>query len=134
MRAAARLSMLGFCATLSFSMRRSIAILIALVFSWMLILPAFAASAESGLPGCCRKNGKHHCMRTQSPSESGDSWVAVGPKCPYLSQSTTASHIDTFAPGIGQAIFADIIRHPAVSPQTEAGYRASYLRSKQKRG
>jgi hypothetical protein len=116
-------------------MRRSVAILLALVLNWVLVLPAFAGSAESNLPTCCRKNGKHHCMmRVQSPSGSGASFVAAGGKCPYFPLSTSATHIEKFAPGIGQAIFAGIVRHPALSPQTEAGYRASYLRSKQKRG
>ena len=116
-------------------MRRSVAILLALAFSWMLILPAFAGSAESRLPVCCRKNGKHHCMmRMESPSESGASLVAIGEKCPYFPHSTTVTHLKTFAPGVSQSIFAGIARHPAISPQTEAGYRASHLRSKQKRG
>jgi len=117
-------------------MRRSVAILLALAFSWMLILPVFAASAESHLPACCRKNGKHHCMmQMESPSASGGaSFVAAGKKCPYFLNSTAATHVETFAPALSQAIFAGIVQHPAVSPQTEAGYRASYLRSRQKRG
>jgi hypothetical protein len=116
-------------------MRRSVATLLALVFSWMLVLPAFAVSAESNLPACCRNNGKHHCMKQMQPaSGSGASLAAIGEKCPYFPRSTTAMHVETFAPGIGQAIFAGIVRHPAVSPQTEVGYRASHLRSKQKRG
>jgi hypothetical protein len=50
-------------------MRRSVAILLALMFSWILILPAFAGSAESNLRACCRKDGKHHCMmHTESSS------------------------------------------------------------------
>jgi hypothetical protein len=116
-------------------MRRSVAILLALVFNWMLIVPAFASSAESNLPACCRKNGKHHCMmRMQSSSGSGASLAAIDEKCPYFPQSTTATDVETFVPGISQAIFAGIVRHPALAPQTEAGYRASHLRSKQKRG
>jgi hypothetical protein len=118
-----------------FLMRRSAAILLALVFNWMLILPAFAGSAEFNLPACCRKNGNHHCvMRMQSSAGSDASFAAIGEKCPYFPQSTTATHVETFGPGISQAIFAGIVRHPALETQTEAGYRASHLRSKQKRG
>ncbi len=116
-------------------MRRSIAIVLTLVFSSLLILPAFASSAESNLPACCRRDGTHHCMmRTGSPSASGVSIAAIGEKCPYLQHSTTAAHVETFTPALNQAIFAGMVRHPEVSPQTEAGYRASYLRSEQKRG
>jgi hypothetical protein len=116
-------------------MQRSIATLLAFVFSWLLMLPAFTGSAESNLPTCCRKNGKHHCMmRMQSPSEEGAAFTTVAEKCPYFPHSTTATLIKTFAPGVSLAIFAGIARHSCLSPQTEAGYRASYLRSKQKRG
>jgi hypothetical protein len=117
-------------------MRRSIAILLALVFSWMLILPAFARSAQANLLACCRKDGKHHCMLQMGggSSASGASLTVIGEKCPYFPHSTAAGHVETFTPAITEAIFARIVRHPTVSPQTEAGYRASHLRSKQKRG
>jgi hypothetical protein len=116
-------------------MRRSVAIFLALLFSWMLVLPAFAASAESNLPACCRKNGKHHCMIGMGrPSASSASFAAVGEKCPHFLHSTVATHVETFTPALNQAIFAGIVRHPAASPQSEAGYRASHLRSQQKRG
>jgi hypothetical protein len=116
-------------------MRRSVAILLALLFSWMLLLPAFAASAESNLSACCRKNGKHHCMIGMgSLSASGASLTAVGENCPYFPHSTVAAHVETFTPALNQAIFAGIVRHPAASSQSEAGHRASHLRSKQKRG
>ena len=115
-------------------MRRGVAILLALVFNWMLILPAFAGSPESNLLACCRRDGKHHCMmRTESPKAAGTSFVAVGEKCPHFPHSTAATHV-TFVPALNQAIFAGVVRHPAISAQTEAGYRASYLRSRQKRG
>jgi hypothetical protein len=116
-------------------MRRSVAILLALVFSWILILPAFAGSAESNLPACCRKDGKHHCMmHPESSSASAAAFVAVGKKCPYFPNSTAAAHVETFTPALNQAVFAGTVWRPTVSPQTEAGYRASHLRSKQKRG
>src|SRR5690349_4080208 len=116
-------------------MRRSIAFVLALVFSWLLILPAFAGSAQANLPACCQKEGKHHCMMQMGgPSAPGASLTALDEKCRYFPHSTAAGHVETFTPTITQAIFAGIIRRPAISPQTEAGYRASHLRSKQKRG
>ena len=116
-------------------MRSTVAVLLALAFSWMLIVPAFAGSAESNLPACCQKNGKHHCtMGADKSSDSGLSFAVIGEKCPYFPHSTVAAQVGMFTPSLKQAIFAGIVQHPAVSPQTEAGYRASYLRSKQKRG
>jgi len=116
-------------------MRRSVAILLALAFGWMLIPPAFAGSPDSKLPLCCRKNGKHHCMMRMNGSSTSDpSFAAVGETCPYFPYSTAATHVEIFTPAISQANFAGIASHRAVSAQTEAGYRASHLRSKQKRG
>jgi hypothetical protein len=59
---------------------------------------------------------------------------AIGEKCPYWPHMSIAPHIESFVPTMQQAIFAGLMSHPAGSPQTEAGYRASYYRSKQKRG
>jgi hypothetical protein len=43
-------------------MRRTIALALTMIFSWMLIGPAFGPDADANLPPCCRRNGKHHCM------------------------------------------------------------------------
>jgi hypothetical protein len=111
-------------------MRRCIAILIALTFSWMLILPALASTTEtSNTPACCRNNGKHHCQMKPTTG-----FTAVGEKCPYSAHSLGVPNIATFRPGTSQSVFAGLIAHPAGSPQTEAGYRASHYRAKQKRG
>jgi hypothetical protein len=114
--------------------RRSIAILLALIFSWMLMLPVFASQAQGNLPACCRKNGKHHCMMLDNTAATGSAFAAIGGKCTYLPTGTPANHSGYFGLAAKQAIFAGIVSHPSVSPQTAAGYRASYYRSKQKRG
>ena len=115
-------------------MRRGVAILLALVFSWMLALPAFM-SAESKVPACCRKNGKHHCMMMamDTLADSAGS-LAVRAKCPAFPKFGTVSHSAVFAVLPGQAVFAGLVSHPAVSAQTAAGFRIFYHRSKQKRG
>jgi hypothetical protein len=115
-------------------MRCCIAILLAVVFGWMLMLPAFGGSAESNLPACCRKNGKHHCAMLDRLAAADASFAAVKGRCPSFPRATAAGHTKTFKASNGQAIFAGIVGHPTVSPQTEAGYRVSHFRSKQKRG
>jgi hypothetical protein len=115
-------------------MRPSIAILLAAVFGWMLMLPVFAGSAESNLPACCRKNGKHHCAMMGKLPAAGVAFAAVKGKCSSFPRATAAVHIETFKLANRQAIFAGIVGHPTVSPQTEAGYRVSHSRSEQKRG
>jgi hypothetical protein len=116
-------------------MRRSVAIVLALLFSWMLVLPAFASTTRSNLPACCRKDGKHHCMQSASSDPSTPRIAAVNAKCPCCpsSFSLAPSH-ELWAPAASDAIFAGLVRHPAVSPQTEAAFRVSFFRAHQKRG
>ncbi len=65
------------------------------------------------------------------PDTSGATAVQ---KCPYFPNHLATAHVETFTSSASQAIFAGIVRHPAVCAQTEAGYRSSHDRSKQKRG
>jgi hypothetical protein len=112
-------------------MRRCVAFLVALVFSWLLMLPAFAGSAAANLPPCCRKHGKHHCQMSGSQDVSIS---AAHSQCPYFLHTTPAGHIEAFTLATNQAVFSGVVSHPSISPQTAAGYRISHYRSKQKRG
>lgn len=116
-------------------MRRSIALVLAIVFSSLLILPAFAGLTESNLPACCRKGGKHHCAMSmmEIPAPSGPTF-SNGEKCPCFPRFTVATHVETFAPPLSYAVFAGLVKHPAVQAQTQAAYRISYDRSRHKRG
>ena len=116
-------------------MRRGIAIVITLLFSWLIILPAIAASPKSNLPACCRKNGKHHCSMNAKSATQGLAFAAIGEKCPCCPQSTKVSQLPfSGSHTVRSAVFAGLVSHPASSPQTEAAYRISYDRSRQKRG
>jgi hypothetical protein len=116
------------------AMRRGLAIVLALLFSSLLILPAFASS-NSTMPVCCRKEGKHRCMMHRAePIGSGASVATIAAKCPCAAQATVAWQPQFSPSTIRQAIFAGLVSHPAVAPQTEASYRVSYDRSRQKRG
>ena len=116
-------------------MRRGIAIVLTVLFSWLLILPAFAAANDLGIPACCRKNGKHHCMmRLAQESSPGTAISVMGEKCPCCPHAIAGSQAQFCAPATSQAVFAGLVRHPAVAAQAEASYRISYDRSLQKRG
>lgn len=117
-------------------MQRSVASILMLLFSWLLVQPLFASSAELSLPLCCRKSGKHHCMMAHmaQTSDKGPGVKTIAEKCPYCPHSTTASQTQLIATGTGKAIFAGLVSHPSVCSQTEANYRVSYDRSRHKRG
>jgi hypothetical protein len=117
-------------------MWRGIAVLLTLLFGWTPLAPAFASSFDSTLPACCRKAGKHHCMMQQHQSSSGMPVVSgLKERCPCCPQAMPlSSQVQLGTLAVGDAIYAGVAQHPAVSPQTEAAFRVSSLRSHQKRG
>ncbi len=117
-------------------MRRMLAILLMALFSLSLISPAvFALDSESKLPTCCRRNGKHHCATTPSQSESSQGPSVQAGRCPFFPAATSVPASRTVGlSGISQTAFAQLISHPASRPRTDAFYRISYSRARQKRG
>jgi hypothetical protein len=116
-------------------MRRGLAIVVAMLLSWTLALPVFSFPVESNLPACCRRAGKHHCMmdRTQT-GQSEQSLATLTVKCPYFPHFTMSSHHAGYTGTDAALFYAELVRHPAHAPQTEAGYRISFRRAHQKRG
>ena len=120
-------------------MRRVPAILLVFVFSFSLIAPALFADAESNLPACCRRDGKHHCGMTdrdmaETPS-SGAAVDALRAKCPFFPNGGAV------LPQPGAALLAachpagiSIVSQIAAPAQAEAGYRISLNRAHHKRG
>jgi len=107
-----------------------------MLFSWMLIAPLFAFDADANLPPCCRRNGKHHCMMRMMERCGGQQkgFTSVSEKCPCFPVSTCAGQSPIFKPEAEGQFYADVVRHPALAPQSEALCRISSLRSHQKRG
>jgi hypothetical protein len=118
-------------------MRRALASFLLAVFSFPLIAPALFVDAESQLPECCRRVGKHHCaMSTEQPaSTTGASFGSNQARCPLYpgGLSAPASGYAAILKGFG-AVFGALASHPSVHAQTEAGYRISFGRSAYKRG
>ena len=120
-------------------MRHSWAILLLAVFSFSLIAPAVVANPEAKLPSCCTRAGKHHCSSMNAAeaheSPSGPAVRTVEQRCPYYpSGSATPVHSYATLRTSSQILYAALLSHPAVHAQTEAQYRASFSRSRQKRG
>src|SRR6516165_8850129 len=81
-------------------MRRRIAILLVFAFSSLLILPAFAGPAQSNLPACCRKAGKHHCSLhlANSNTNAGAFITAVSGTCPFYPCSAGPAQLQISTP------------------------------------
>jgi hypothetical protein len=128
-------------------MRRTLASLLPALLSFPLIAPLILANLDAGLPACCRRNGQHHCsMGTMETTVTENAMVDPGSspgsairadqsRCSYCLGATSARGESKVAPpSDSQAIFASLASHPAVQTQTEARYRVSFSRSRQKRG
>jgi hypothetical protein len=117
-------------------MRRVISLSLMVLFSLALMTPFFAPDADSKLPACCRRSGRHHCMmRLMGEGNRREpGFTTVTEKCPCSPFSASAAHSQGSSTDAGDEFYAEIRRHPACAPQTEALYRLSLLRSHQKRG
>ena len=117
------------------SVQRSIASIICALFTWALMLPLLLPSAGAATPECCRRTGKHHCiMAGERSTDPGTSINTIKARCPYCPTMGSSTQAHAGSPGTSSAIFAGLVRHPAVSPQVEATYRISHDRARQKRG
>src|SRR5579859_2814767 len=116
--------------------RRILSISLLLVMSLSLVAPLLASVPASKLPMCCRRNGVHHCSGTVVDiSGDGSRVKLVGPRCPMNPKAVPASHgQQKWTLGPEQSQFAAVVAHPSARPQTEARYRISFGRSRQKRG
>jgi hypothetical protein len=119
--------------------RRALGIVLLLLFSLPLISPLLALSAgsEANLPACCRRNGAHHCMKVMQPAETSDSGAtlsAIPPRCPAFPAVVTQVRHGDLSLHTASLIFAGILSHPTVKPQTQARARVSLDRARQKRG
>jgi hypothetical protein len=98
-------------------------------------LPLFGArAADANLPICCRRNGKHHCAMASMDSSTGRSTSIVAERCPYSIATPPMLVLRSFTPSIAASVFAGITHHPAIAAQTEAQWRVSFDRTRQKRG
>ena len=123
-------------------MRRVSAILLVILFSFSLAGPALFQDAESSLPACCRRDGKHHCGMAdrdvadavQMPS-SGPSVDALRAKCPFFPNGGAV--VPESGPALLAATHSAVVSfasQAAAPVQTDAGYRISSNTSHQKRG
>jgi hypothetical protein len=122
------------------TLRKLIAILLLAAFGLPFAPQLFAATgqSESNLPACCRRNGKHHCMMSASEKREAAStkpeFRSPLDKCPYTPGTVVTSrhHADGLA--ASSVVYAELLSHPSVRPQTESKWRIARDRSRSKRG
>lgn len=120
-------------------MRRLISITLLLLFSFPVAAPLFAlgGDAESQLPACCRRHGKHHCMMSVEEMQAllnGHHFTAVRSRCPlYPKAAVPVPHQKLFFDQSG-LVFAEAVSHPAQRRQTEAWAPVALEGARHKRG
>ncbi len=115
-------------------MRQLCAILLVGWLSASLTLPAWGNAGAKELPECCRRSGQHKCAMAEAIA-SDSSHPVIASLCPYAKLHQPEAVVPTtWLPVRSQIVFAELLSHPAARPQIEAHYRASLLRSRQKRG
>ena len=128
-------------------LRRLLSILLFGAILLPLIAPmlSIGAMAQSALPACCRRGGKHQCaMSVAERARMAGEQDSVASKavrfkmplerCPYRQRSLAAVHLQTFAPGAILANRKYVLRVPSAAAQAECLRRISFDRSRQKRG
>jgi hypothetical protein len=125
-------------------MRRLLSIWLFAVIVLPLIAPLLSngAAAESNLPACCRRNGKHHCMMSMAEAavalsaQDGEHRFQAPPEtCPYQQRAMTSSaHHEISAIRIAPSTATLGLQDPTALAQVECLRRISFDRSRQKRG
>jgi hypothetical protein len=117
--------------------RRAFTFALLAVIGFSLIAPGVLLDAESNLPGCCRRNGAHHCTMKldETASNSGAPVQAIRQTCAsFPAVIAVPARFNLALPSPSPAVFAALLTHPSGQSQTEARYRVSFSRSHQKRG
>jgi len=120
-------------------MRRALAALLVSVFSFSLIGPALFASADSSVPACCRRDGKHHCsmsgMDQDAAPLSGPAMVAYSAKCLYFPKGgALLPHSDAALLTARDAVCTSTTGQATIQLKPDAAYCTVFNRAHQKRG
>ena len=128
-------------------LRRLLSILLFGATLLPLIAPLLSsgAMAQSTLPACCRRAGKHHCamsadatamlMGDEKSSASRPTRISAPcEKCPYSQRSLGAVHLQNFTAAAIVSPRAATLHAPSAAAQAECLRRISFDRSRQKRG
>ena len=115
-------------------MRRVLASVLLVLFSFALIAPALASEPESNLPACCRRGGKHECQMHGSAGQSGPALLAAS--CPYYAgvRGISAQPVSIALASALNALTTLLLSNAALYVQAISFLLISFSRFAQKRG
>jgi hypothetical protein len=105
------------------------------LFSFLLAAPVLLADADSNLPACCRRLGLHRCalVTTLAAPVSGPS-VQAATCSSFPGARAVPVQAKAGVHKASQGVVSSLAAHATEREQTEARYRVSFNRSRQKRG
>jgi hypothetical protein len=117
-------------------MRRAIALSLLAIFSLMLIAPIFGPDAESSLPPCCRRHGKHHCMMQRLLALSGAPGgpPAVQEHCPCQPGASGVIYSRAYAAEVPRRLQTGTVQPAALPEPNEPRRQPAFFDSFPKRG
>ncbi len=96
------------------------------------------AAAQAGVPVCCRRGGRHHCMNMGGDAALSDDGQrhARAPRemCPYQQRALAATHHEQVGMAASASSVMAVVHTPDALAQVECLWRISFDRSRQKRG
>jgi hypothetical protein len=119
--------------------RRILALSLLLLFSFPLVSPLLALSAniDANLPVCCRRNGAHHCeMKTlRSKTSAHQATVSdLSTKCPFYPRPATLVRHNDARLHASTRLLAESIHHATIKAPSCADVRIVLDTAWQKRG
>jgi hypothetical protein len=114
-------------------MRRVLSMFLLLFVALPLVAPALGQTTQQRLLLCCRKGGAHHCIASATTADGLPAPTFSG-HCSAIPKPAVTSHATDGITGANLHISASSPISSLRVRQVEAGYRISFLRSRQKRG
>ena len=114
---------------------RILAIALLVVFGSDLAIPLLAPDLRPALPACCRRDGKHHCAMMDMVTGDDGTPRVFPARCPMFPKQVITASINGVAPWLpAESPFVPVVILGAAKAQTEALYRISHSRTRDKRG
>jgi hypothetical protein len=121
-------------------MRRSLSILLVILFSLGPLAATLQASDEDArLPACCRRNGAHHCAMSMekaasmAAAASGGATVRARSTCPLYPGDNAATASAPQALAARAVTLPDLLAHPHSPAAAHAAARLSQIRTRSSR-
>lgn len=124
-------------------LRRLLSVLLFGAILLPLIAPMLSVggTAQSIVPACCRREGRHHCAMSEADRAklmgevAGEArWGAACDMAPYRQAALGAIHLQVLASGAGGTQVAVAVGSPSAAEQAECLRRIAFDRARQKRG